>query len=146
MFVEEIPTEEENKSGLLGGKFWNVVEENIKPYNVSLNNIYCTSVIKCRPKQNRYPTQEEVLNCFQYLIEEINSVKPQILVFFGKSCFKYFVHVEGGFETFNKIFLTRLCQKTIVTYNPLSLIKTSDDYLRFKSILRRIIISVLYKR
>lgn len=146
MLIEEIPTKEETKTGNIGGKFWDIVNFAIKETKLTVDQFYLTSVIKQRPNENRYPTKDEVIEWFPYLVQEVNIVKPQYVLFFGKSCFKYFVHVEGGFEVFNKVFPTRICKKTIVTYNPQSLIRGSSDYFRFKSILRRVIISIVYNK
>jgi DNA polymerase len=42
--------------------------------------VYITSVLKCRPPFNRDPLEEEINNCYPFLEEQINIINPDILV------------------------------------------------------------------
>ena len=45
---------------------------------------YITNMVKCRPPENRNPTDKEVAACAPYLQEEINLVEPKLIVTLGK--------------------------------------------------------------
>jgi uracil-DNA glycosylase len=46
-------------------------------------NIYIANVVKCRPPNNRTPSQEEMSACVVYLEEQINLVQPLIIILAG---------------------------------------------------------------
>lgn len=54
-----------------------------------LNNVYVTNLVKCNPRNkngnNRDPTEEEIANCSIYLEQEIQEVKPKIIITLGKT-------------------------------------------------------------
>jgi len=40
--------------------------------------------IKCRPPENRNPTEEELANCRPFLVKQLTSVKPKVIVAMGR--------------------------------------------------------------
>ena len=109
----------------------------MKEFNSSLGYFHITSVIKCCPEVNRYPSQEEIQSCRLWLLQEIMTFQPKSVIFFGDHCAKEFIKVEGSL--INKIFETRFSKKTIVTHNPKSLRKNTDSFIEFKSAMRKFI-------
>ena len=53
-------------------------------------DIYVTNVIKCLTFENREPTFEEIANCENYLKQEIDIIKPVIIVTLGKIAGNWF--------------------------------------------------------
>jgi len=51
-----------------------------------LNDMFITAVCRCVPPGNR-PTRDEIQNCKNYLVKEIQIIKPKILVALGKIAF-----------------------------------------------------------
>lgn len=65
--------------------FWCLKHEKLDPFK----DLYITNCVKCLPKDlekgtNRTPSTDECLNCYPYLIEEINLVKPKIIIALGR--------------------------------------------------------------
>jgi DNA polymerase len=52
---------------------------------ISRNSIYITNVVKCRPPNNRVPTESERASCRQYLEAEIAAIKPEIICILGNT-------------------------------------------------------------
>lgn len=48
-------------------------------------SVYISNVVKCRPPNNRPPTQDEIKACSGYLAEEIAQVHPKVIVALGGS-------------------------------------------------------------
>ena len=46
--------------------------------------VFITNMVKCRPPENRNPTDQEVETCSSYLKEEFNLVEPKLIVALGK--------------------------------------------------------------
>lgn len=60
----------------------------IAEIKLSSSDVYISNVLKCNPRnakdRNRKPTNEELSNCREYLVEELNLVHPKIIVPLGK--------------------------------------------------------------
>lgn len=82
--VGEAPGEEEDKTGFpfvgASGKLLR---------SVVSDNYYITNVVKCRPPQNRKPTDEEIDICVRANFkQEFDTYKPEKLILLGKSAEK----------------------------------------------------------
>ncbi|NHI84318.1 MAG: uracil-DNA glycosylase [Candidatus Thorarchaeota archaeon] len=57
---------------------------------------YITNIVKCNPQdsmgRNRPPTEKELINCTEYLVEEMNLIRPKIIVALGTIVWK---HLQG---------------------------------------------------
>lgn len=53
-----------------------------------------TNVVRCRTPQNRVPEAEETEACFPYLLEEIATYKPKVIVLFGAYAIKEVAQVS----------------------------------------------------
>jgi uracil-DNA glycosylase len=87
IFIGEAPGEEEQKQGkpFVGrcGKLLDkiLLEININPER----DVYITNIVKCRPPNNRAPLQHEIIACQNYLIEEMRTIKPKLIVTLGRT-------------------------------------------------------------
>ncbi len=86
MFIGEGPGENEDlqgepfvgRGGQLLDKMLDVIDLSRK------SNIYIANMVKCRPPKNRDPMPDEVEKCIGYLHEQINIIKPKIIVCLGR--------------------------------------------------------------
>ncbi len=51
--------------------------------------VYISNIVKCRPPNNRVPTQEESNECLPYLLKEIDIINPKIIVTLGATAYRY---------------------------------------------------------
>ncbi len=91
VFIGEAPGKTEDKEGrpFLGaaGKFLNEMLESIK---LSREDIYITNVVKYRPPDNRDPLPGEVASCADWLREELEVIKPKLVVFLGRHALRHY--------------------------------------------------------
>ena len=84
MFIGEAPGYNED---LLGkpfvGRAGKFLDELLDSINLSRNEIFITNILKCRPPNNRNPLESEIKACSPYLNEQINIIKPRIIVTLG---------------------------------------------------------------
>ncbi|ADM27079.1 phage SPO1 DNA polymerase-related protein [Ignisphaera aggregans DSM 17230] len=84
MFIGEAPgaTEDEMGRPFVGaaGKLLTMIMENL---GISRDSVYITNVVKCRPPNNREPSDEEIEKCGIYLETQIRLIKPKIIVTLG---------------------------------------------------------------
>ncbi|MEZ4211139.1 MAG: uracil-DNA glycosylase [Candidatus Paceibacterota bacterium] len=95
VFIGEAPGKEEDLSGMpfvgRSGKFLNEMLESIK---LKRDDVYITNVVKYRPPNNRDPKPEEISECLPWLIEEINFIKPKVVVTLGRHALNRFFPKE----------------------------------------------------
>jgi len=92
LFVGEAPGAEEDKQGRpfvgAAGKFLNQMLETI---NLKREDVFIANVLKCRPPANRDPMPEEVAACWPWLLEQIRSIKPKLIVLLGRHAMERFL-------------------------------------------------------
>ena len=57
-------------------------------------DIYICNTLKCRPPQNRVPTNEEKTACQAYLAGQISTVNPQIILLCGSTAAQSFINED----------------------------------------------------
>ncbi|MEK6889198.1 MAG: uracil-DNA glycosylase [Nanoarchaeota archaeon] len=92
MFVGEAPGAKEDEQGLpfvgVAGKNLDKLLANV---GLSLNDVYIANILKCRPPENRNPSDEEIRKHTPWLIEQIKSIKPKIVCSLGNYSTKFFL-------------------------------------------------------
>src|SRR6056297_2494154 len=84
MFVGEAPGFNEDKQGIpFVGRAGKILDKLLQSINLSRENIYIANILKCRPPQNRNPSQEEIKICTHYLDKQISIIKPKIICTLG---------------------------------------------------------------
>lgn len=95
VFIGEAPGKDEDLQGepFIGraGKFLNEMLGTIK---LERKDIYITNTVKYRPPNNRDPLPEEVATCWPWLEEELNCIKPKLIVFLGRHALNRFFPEE----------------------------------------------------
>jgi DNA polymerase len=86
MFVGEAPGADEDEQGIpfigrAGQLLTDIIEKGLK---MSRADVYIANVIKCRPPQNRNPEPDEVETCEPFLFQQIDIIKPKVIVALGK--------------------------------------------------------------
>lgn len=85
MFVGEAPGAQEDRDGrpFIGrsGKF---LTQTLEAVGLSREDVFITSVVKCRPPKNRDPRPEELAACADYLDRQVALVNPRIIVTLGR--------------------------------------------------------------
>lgn len=85
MFIGEGPGEQEDLKGEpFVGAAGKLLDDMLSIIDLDRTNIYIANIVKCRPPMNRDPKDEEQDACIDYLKEQIELVKPQIIVCLGR--------------------------------------------------------------
>ncbi len=84
MMVGEAPGEKEDETGKpFIGRAGKVLDSLLAETGFQREDIFITSVVKCRPPKNRFPKKEEVTACLPILQRQIELIKPRIIVCLG---------------------------------------------------------------
>jgi len=89
VFVGEAPGFEEDRQGLaFVGRAGQLLTRMIEAMGLSREDVYICNVIKCRPPNNRDPAADEILACHPYLQEQLEIIRPDVLVALGSPAAK----------------------------------------------------------
>ena len=84
MFVGEAPGADEDEQGLpFVGRAGQLLTKIIEAINLKREDVYIANVIKCRPPGNRNPEPDEVATCEPFLAQQIEIIKPRVIVALG---------------------------------------------------------------
>jgi uracil-DNA glycosylase family 4 len=90
LFVGEAPgAEEETQGEPFVGEAGQLFTKILQAAGLSRAEVYITTLLKCRPAMpgssadNRKPTPEETAACLPYLYEQIDLIRPQVIVALG---------------------------------------------------------------
>src|SRR6478609_4339955 len=84
MFVGEAPGADEDEQGIpFVGRAGQLLTKIIEAIGLSRDAVYIANVIKCRPPQNRNPEQDEVETCEPFLFQQVDIIKPKVIVALG---------------------------------------------------------------
>ncbi len=85
MLIGEAPGEKEDHSGRpFAGRAGGVLQDLLISIGLSREEVFITSILKCRPPANRDPRVDEINSCRPYLIRQINLVRPSVIVCMGR--------------------------------------------------------------
>lgn len=126
MMVLNAPSKSDNDTNKLlsnqTGVYLNYVLEQL---NIK-DDLYTTYLTKCKTPGGRQPTTEETNKCKPHFVDEINHVKPRIVILSGSNVVKAFFGVQISIHylhgTFKLIGNTLYC----ITYDITSLNKDTD--------------------
>lgn len=93
MLIGEAPGADEDATGTpFVGRAGKLLTKLIEESDLSrANDFYIANTVKCRPPENRVPTDTEKQLCEKYLLEQIKILKPKVIVLCGATSAKSFL-------------------------------------------------------
>ena len=84
MFVGEGPGADEDTQGEpFVGRAGQLLNNMIKAMGIRREDVYIANVVKCRPPGNRTPERDECDTCSPFLMRQIATIKPKVIVALG---------------------------------------------------------------
>ncbi|OGH99357.1 MAG: hypothetical protein A2039_00975 [Candidatus Melainabacteria bacterium GWA2_34_9] len=98
MLIGEGPGQNEDETGKpFVGKAGKFLDKFLETQDISREkNIYICNIVKCRPPENRVPTNEEMAACREYLDAQIQLMRPKIIILCGSTAVKAMLGVKSG--------------------------------------------------
>jgi DNA polymerase len=85
MFIGEAPGRDEDEQGVpFVGRAGQLLTKIIEAIGLTREAVYIANVIKCRPPENRNPEPDEVETCEPFLFQQIDIIRPTVIVALGK--------------------------------------------------------------
>jgi DNA polymerase len=134
-FIGEAPGADEDAQGLpFVGRAGQLLDRMIGAMGLDpARDVYVCNIIKCRPPENRRPTPEEVATCFPYLYEQLDLVKPKVIVALGNTAVAALLDTKLGITKLRgqwKLF--RGATMLMPTYHPSYLLRPSAQQAEAK--------------
>ncbi len=92
MFIGEAPGRNEDEQGFpfvgAAGKNLDKLLENV---GLNINDVYIANILKCRPPENRAPSNEEIKAHTPWLLKQIKEINPKVICSLGNYATKFFL-------------------------------------------------------
>jgi len=124
MFVGEGPGADEDAQGLpFVGKAGQLLNNMIAAMGLTRAEVYIANIVKCRPPGNRVPEPVEANTCSQFLLGQIDVVKPEAIVALGSTAATYLLGVRQSLSSLRGRWHRCRGAKLAVTYHPAFLLR-----------------------
>ncbi|WP_187648604.1 uracil-DNA glycosylase [Nitrosophilus labii] len=144
MFIGEGPgaTEDEMGKPFVGraGQLLTKMIENV--LDIKREDVYIANIVKCRPPNNRVPTEEEAKTCLPYLVKQIELINPKIVVALGSTSYRYLTNDNTPISKIRGEIVKYKDKILIPTYHPSFLLRNPSkkkeaylDILKIKRVL-----------
>jgi len=124
MFVGEGPGADEDAQGLpFVGKAGQLLNNMITAMGLKREEVYIANIVKCRPPGNRAPEFAEASTCSQFLVKQIDIVRPKVIVALGSTAATYLLGVRQSLSSLRGRWHSTRGAKLVVTYHPAFLLR-----------------------
>ncbi|HOW54685.1 MAG TPA: uracil-DNA glycosylase [Syntrophorhabdaceae bacterium] len=95
VFVGEAPGEEEDNQGRpFVGRAGKLLDQLIERIGIKRSDVFICNVLKCRPPGNRDPEPREVASCKEYLLSQLDIIRPRIICTLGRHAYNTLLEVD----------------------------------------------------
>jgi uracil-DNA glycosylase family 4 len=135
MFVGEAPGAEEDLQGRpFVGPAGQLLNNLLNKLGLRREDVYIANVVKSRPPGNRDPEPDEVAACLPFLIKQIESIRPAVIVTLGAVATNHLLKtnapitkLRGNWQKFQNIKVMPTFHPSYLLRSPRERHKTWDD-------------------
>lgn len=128
LVIGEGPGADEDASGLpFVGKAGQLLDKMLAAISLSrTSNCYIANIVKCRPPANRDPLPEECEACSSYLVAQITTLKPKMILALGRVAIQNLLQTTDGIGKLRGYFHDYKGIPLLATYHPSALLRNPD--------------------
>ena len=136
MFIGEGPGEQEDRQGRpFVGPAGQLLDLLLDGLMFDENDYYICNIVKCRPPNNRVPSDDEAECCLPFLRNQVALVKPKIIVCMGATAMKHVIDREARITRIRGQWLERKGYWMMPTFHPAALLRDeSKKELMFEDV------------
>lgn len=124
MFVGEAPgADEDAQARPFVGRAGQLLTKIIEAIGLRREDVLIGNVNRCRPPGNRPPTPEEASMCKPFLLREIASVQPEVIVVLGNTAMQNLLDLKQGISRVRGQFQDFQGVKVMPTFHPAYLLR-----------------------
>ena len=119
MIVGEAPGFNEDRQGEpFVGAAGKLLDTLLARIRLSRSDVYITNVLKCRPPMNRDPMPNEVDACSPYLKQQLEIVKPKVVLILGRHALERLMPGQGSISRIHGSLIRRGDVAYVPLYHP----------------------------
>ena len=128
MFVGEAPGMEEDRQGLpFVGRAGQLLTKIIGSIGLGREEVYIANILKCRPPNNRNPLPTEILECENYLLKQIELIRPVVICALGKFAAQTLLKSVEPISRLRGRFFDYHGSRLIPTFHPAYLLRNPSE-------------------
>lgn len=128
MIIGEAPGYHEDQQGLpFVGAAGQLLDRMLASIGLDQEQIYITNILKCRPPNNRDPQLNEIIQCTDYLTQQIALIKPQLLLALGRFAGQFLLNTSASLTQMRQSNQDYQDIPVIVTYHQACLLRNPAD-------------------
>lgn len=134
MLIGEAPGyQEERQREPFVGPAGEKLNQILKAMGVDRKEVYISNIVKFRPSMpnqttnNRQPTEQEIEACLPFILGEIRTIRPQVIVALGSTAAQGLLGVKGSLASLRGRFHEIEGIPVRVTYHPSYLLRTESN-------------------
>ena len=125
VFVGEAPGGDEDEQGIpFVGRAGQLLNKMIAAIGFKREEVYICNTLKCRPPGNRDPLPSEKEACEHFLVEQLEILRPQILVALGAHAAQYLCRSEESIGRLRGAWHSYQGVALLATYHPAFLLRS----------------------
>jgi uracil-DNA glycosylase family 4 len=124
-FMGEAPGADEDRRGepfvgRAGQLLTDIIEKGMQ---LKRSDVYILNVLKCRPPDNRVPTDEEIANCREYFERQLELLQPEFICCLGATAARALLNTKQALGRARGQWFTYGNSRVMVTYHPSYLLR-----------------------
>jgi uracil-DNA glycosylase family 4 len=124
MFIGEGPGADEDAQGEpFVGRAGQLLNNMIAAMGLNREDVYIANVVKCRPPGNRTPERDECDTCGPFLMRQVETIKPKMIVALGATAAKFLIGINDSMNNLRGRIYDFKGSQLVVTYHPAYLLR-----------------------
>lgn len=125
MLIGEAPGADEDIQGRpFVGRAGQLLMQMIKAIDFERGDVYIANVLKCRPPGNRPPEPDEIEQCSPFLMKQIATIKPKIILALGTFSAQLLLNSRTSISYLRNRVYDMPFGRVIATYHPSFLLRS----------------------
>ena len=123
--VGEGPGQQEDELGLaFVGRAGKMLDSVFLSVGIDTNeDCYISNIVKCRPPNNRKPLSNEVKECLPWLNEQIEMIKPKVIVLAGSTAVQSYLNIDEPISKLRGKWIIKEGSKYMPIFHPSYLLR-----------------------
>lgn len=127
VFVGEAPGYYEDQHGKpFVGRAGKLLDKLLSGIGLSRNDVFICNVVKCRPPENRDPSQEEIDACEPYLVRQLEIIQPKVICALGRYAAQTLLRTTRGINALRGKFYHYQDIPLLSTLHPAAVLRNAN--------------------
>lgn len=124
LFIGDAPGADEDSQGVpFVGEAGQLLDKMIVAMGFKRQDVYVANVLKCHTPEGRVPKEDEISECKRFLEEQIQTIKPKVIVTLGLSAAQVLLQTKAPLDVLRGNWNKFLSSDVMPTFHPSSLLK-----------------------